>query len=142
MIEISRESYTLLLGNNPSEIFWHYGVEQMHGLSYADCITHANTDESAYIWGWSNFVPKDSSDYKLGDARYVFINLQRCSDSYKTYGMVFHEMMHHSLYMHNYNMDLEEEIISWAESESHQVFGLVLDAIKSKTPPGAHYEEA
>jgi len=39
-------------------------------------------------------------------------------------------------------MDLEEEIISWAESESHQVFGLVLDAIKSKTPPGAHYEEA
>jgi hypothetical protein len=59
----------------------------------------------------------------------VFINLQRCADNYDTYGGVFHELMHHSLEMHNYNMDLEEEIISWAEQETKEVFKLVVQNI-------------
>jgi hypothetical protein len=37
--------------------------------------------------------------------------------------------MHHSLEMHNYNMDLEEEIISWAEQETKEVFKLVMENI-------------
>jgi hypothetical protein len=56
----------------------------------------------------------------------VFINLQRCSNNYETFGGVFHELLHHSLEMHNYNMDLEEDIISWAENESHKVFQLII----------------
>lgn len=141
MIEIKRDGYTLLLGKNPCEIFWHYGVEEMHGLNYKDCMTHHNTENQAYIAGWSNFAPKDNNDYKFGDDRYVFINLGRCSEDYKTYGLVFHELMHQSLYMHNYNMNLEEQMISWAESESHKVFALIVNAIKSKTPPGKHCKE-
>ena len=126
MKEIKRNDYTLLLGKNPCEIFWHYGVEEMHGLNYKDCMLYPNTKDDAYIWGWANYVPKDDQNYKFGDARFVFINLERCGDNYDTYGGVFHEMMHHSLEMHNYNMDMEEEIISWAEQETKEVFELVL----------------
>lgn len=121
-----RKNYTLLLGKNPCDIFWYYGVEEMHGLNYTDCVFYINTKDNAYIWGWANYVPKDDKDYKFGDARYVFINLQRCGDNYETYGCVFHELMHHSLHLHQYNMDLEEEIITWAEEETKEVFKLVV----------------
>jgi len=129
MVEIIRDKYTLLLGKNPCEIFWHYGVSQMHGLNYKDCVLYSNTKDDAYIWGWANYVPKDTQNYKIGDARFVFINLQRCADNYETYGGVFHELMHHSLEMHNYDMDLEEEIISWAEQETKEVFKIVMENI-------------
>lgn len=125
MIEIDRDSYTLLLGN-PCEIFWHFGVQEMHGLNFKECMLYQNNSNDAYFCGLANYVPKDDKDYKFGDKRFVFINLQRCGDNYQTFGCVFHELMHHSLEMHNYNMNLEEEIISWAENESHQVFELVL----------------
>lgn len=126
MIEIDRDSYTLLLGQNPCEIFLHYGVEEMHGLNFKDCVLHSNTSNNAYIWGLANYVPKENGEYKYGDKRFVFINLQRFGDNYETFGGVFHELLHHSLEMHNYNMDLEEDVISWAESESHKVFQLIL----------------
>lgn len=126
MIEIKRDTYTLLLGENPCEIFTHYGVEEMHGLNYKECMLYDNNSNDAYIWGLANYVPKESNEYAFGDKRFVFINLQRCGNNYATYGGVFHELMHHSLEMHNYNMDLEEEIISWAENESHEVFELIL----------------
>jgi len=129
MVEIKRDKYTLLLGKSPCELFWHYGVEEMHGLNYKDCVLYSNTKDDAYIWGLANYVPKDDQNYKFGDARFVFINLQRCADNYDTYGGVFHELMHHSLEMHNYNMDLEEEIISWAEQETKEVFKLVMENI-------------
>jgi hypothetical protein len=128
MVEIKRDNYTLLLGESPCEIFEHFGVEEMHGLNYNDCVLYPNNKDDAYIWGLANYVPQDNKGYKFGDKRFVFINLQRCADNYQTYGGVFHELMHHSLEKHNYNMDLEEEIISWAENESHEVFELILKA--------------
>ena len=128
MIEIKRDDYLLLLGQNPCEVFLHFNVEEMHGLKYKECMIYQNNSNDAYIWGLANYVPKDG-DYKFGDARFIFINLQRCGNNYETYGGVFHELIHHSLQMYNYNMDFEEEIISWAENESHQVFELVLKNI-------------
>ena len=129
MIEIKRNTYTLLLSENPCDVFTYFNVEQMHGLNYKDCFLYPNTKDDAYIWGWANYVPKENQDYKFGDARFVFINLQRCADDYETYGGVFHELMHHSLEMHNYDMDLEEEIISWAEKETTEVFQLIVQNI-------------
>jgi len=46
----------------------------------------------------------------------VYLNTDRWS-----YGLVFHEMMHHSLYRFGYNLELEEEIISWAEAEANAI---------------------
>ena len=36
-------------------------------------------------------------------------------------GLVFHEMMHHSFWLHDYDVNKEEEIITWAEYESYKV---------------------
>jgi fructose 1,6-bisphosphatase len=59
----------------------------------------------------------------------VFINLSRCTDALHTAGLIFHELMHLSFWVHNYNIELEEEIITYAENESYEVVRLVYDLI-------------
>jgi hypothetical protein len=126
MITIFRNGYILLLSYNPCDIFDYFNVDEMHGLSYIECEAHANTEDSAYIAGWSNFVPKVSGEYISNDDRFVFINLSRCTDPVRTMGLIMHEMMHHSLWWHSYSVEnKEEEIITWAEEESYKVYEIV-----------------
>ena len=109
MQNIKRDGYTLHLGNNPGELFKFYGVEEMHGLSLTECESYPATKDDAYIAGLANFIPNTEN-------RFVYLNTDRWS-----YGLVFHEMMHHSLYRFGYNLELEEEIISWAEAEANAI---------------------
>lgn len=125
MIVVIRTSYMLLLSYSPCDIFTYFGVDEMHGLNIQDCREHKNTTESAYIAGWSNFVPKESGNYEDDDPRFVFINLSRCTDTVKTIGLIMHEMMHTSLALHNYNIHLEEDIITWAENETYEVYEII-----------------
>jgi hypothetical protein len=126
MITIFRNGYVLLLSYNPCDIFDYYNVDEMHGLSYIECDAYANTKDSAYIAGWSNFVPKASGDYLNNDDRFVFINLSRCTDPVKTFGLIMHELMHHSFWRHSYMAEAkEEEIITWAEEEAYNVYDIV-----------------
>ena len=125
MITIIRGTYILLLSYNPCEVFTYFNVGQMHGLNTIDCAAHANTTESAYIAGWSNFIPKESGEYTDNDPRFVFINLSRCTDSVSTFGLIMHELMHQSFALHNFDVDKEEEIITWAEEEAYEVFKIV-----------------
>ena len=124
---IDREHYTLLLSECPCEIFEYYKVKCMHGLNYEDCLKHLNNKDQAYIWGWANYVPNDDLYYKFGCDRFVFINLTRCKKDFDTYGGVFHEMMHQALELYNYNMIFEEELITWAENETKEVFKIIND---------------
>ena len=130
MITIIRGTYILLLSYNPCEVFTYFNVEEMHGLNTIDCATHPNTTDSAYIAGWSNFIPKESGEYTDDDPRFVFINLSRCTDSVSTFGLIMHELMHQSFALHNFNVDKEEEIITWAEEEAYEVFKIVENEIK------------
>ena len=125
MITIVRGAYLLMLSYNPCDVFTYFNVEQMHGLNITDCNAHANTTESAYIAGWSNFIPKESGEYTDNDPRFVFINLSRCTDSVSTFGLIMHELMHQSFALHKYNVDQEEDIITWAEEEAYEVFKIV-----------------
>ena len=126
MITIFRHGYVLLLSYNPCDIFDYYNVDEMHGLSYIECDAYANTKDSAYIAGWSNFVPKVSGEYLDNDDRFVFINLSRCTDPVKTFGLIMHELMHHSFWRHSYMAEAkEEEIITWAEEEAYKVYDIV-----------------
>jgi hypothetical protein len=115
MIVIVRGAYILLLSYNPCDVFTYYEVEQMHGLSLTECMAYNNTSDDAYIAGWSNFVPNET------DKRFVFINLSRCGSDVETFGLIMHELMHQSFHMH---ID-EEEIITWAEEESYEVFKII-----------------
>lgn len=121
MITKVRESYLLLLSYNPCDVFTYFNVEEMHGLSLKECQEYNNTPKDAYIAGWSNFVPKESGKYTQSDPRFLFINLSRCTDSISTFGLIMHELIHQSFNMHKD----EEDIITWAELESYEVFKLV-----------------
>jgi hypothetical protein len=130
MITIIKASYILLLSYNPCDIFTYYNVTEMHGLSLTECQAYNNTFEDSYIAGFSNFVPKESNQYHDSDARFVYINLSRRGNDVQTMGLVMHEMMHHSLWLHNYDVSKEEEIISWAEEESYEVIKTIKNIIK------------
>ena len=128
MNKIDRATYTLLLSQNPCDLFTYFNVDEMHGLTLAECILHDNNTNNSYIAGLANFIPKEpkkDGNYKCGDERFIFINLLRYNDPLSTFGLIMHEMMHHSFFIHNYNMDLEEEIITWAENESHEVYKII-----------------
>lgn len=115
MITIVRGSYLLLLSYNPCDVFTYFNVEEMHGLSLKECQAYNNTIADSYIAGWSNFIPR-----KVG-LRFVFINLSRCVSDIETFGLIIHELMHQSFWMHSE----EEEIITWAELEAYEVFKIV-----------------
>lgn len=118
MIEIQRENYTLLLSYNPCEIFSFLKVSYLHGLYYADCILHENTTESAYIAGLCNYYPNS-------DKFFVFINLSRCTNDLDTTLLIFHEMLHAAMINYNWNLEHEEQIVTYAENETRQVFNLI-----------------
>ena len=110
--------YTLILSHDPCDVFKFYKVTEMHGLNLEDCENYNNTTEDAYIAGLSNVSPIDGKQF-------VFINLSRCTDDIKTFGLVMHEMMHLSIDLHDNDLYQEEEIITWAELESYKVFKLI-----------------
>ena len=110
--------YTLILSHNPCDVFKFYKVTEMHGLTLSDCEKYNNTIEDAYIAGLANISPIDGKPF-------VFINLSRCTDDTKTFGLIMHEMMHLSIDLHDNDLSKEEEIITWAELESYKVFKLL-----------------
>lgn len=118
MIIFNFTLYTLILSYSPCDVFKHFNVTEMHGLTLADCEKYNNTIEDAYIAGLSNVSPIDGKQF-------VFINLSRCTDDTKTFGLVMHEMMHLSFDLHDNDLSKEEEIITWAELESYKVFKLL-----------------
>lgn len=122
MFTIDRGKYTLLLSKNPCELFAYYGVEEMHGLNLYDCIAHPNTSRSSYICGLCNYVPKPIGEpYRRGDAKFVYINLNRCNSDVETFGHIFHELTHMGFELY----EDEEEIITFAELEAVEVFPIV-----------------
>jgi hypothetical protein len=132
MNKIDRNTYTLLLSQNPCDLFTYYNVKEMHGLSITKCQSYNNNFDSAYIAGLSNFVPKESGEYDENDQRFVFINLSRCGNDVETMGLIMHEMMHHSFFIHNYDIELEEEIITWAEEEAYEVYKIITQTYGDK----------
>jgi hypothetical protein len=114
MISILKPSYLILLSHNPCDLFTYFKVDEMHGLSLKECEAYKNIKYDSYIAGLSNIIPNT-------EKRFVFINLSSCISDIDLMGLVMHEMMHHSFWLHNYDLEKEEEIITWAENESFEV---------------------
>jgi hypothetical protein len=123
MIVIERKNYDLLLSHNPCEIFTHYDIAEMHGLNFEDCMSHENTNQSAYFAGWCNLIPNSNRNY-------VFINLSRCNTDIETFGLIMHELMHMSFDLHTD----EEELITWAENESYEIYNIITNDHRRKNP--------
>lgn len=131
MTKIEYDDYHLLMSYDPCSIFEEYEVITLHGLNYYNCIFH-DGDET-FLDGWCNLIPGSKNKY------YVFINLSSCTDDIETFALLMHEFTHLSFDLHNKNIELEEEIITWAEKEAKKIFPIVKhelqtnDSIKENT---------
>jgi hypothetical protein len=109
---------TLLLSNCPCFVFKYYKVNQLHGLNYTDCIKSLNESKS-FISGWCNQIPNN-------EGYFIYINLNDCKNDTKTTALVFHELMHLSFNLYDYDLkSKEEEIISFAENETYKVVDII-----------------
>ena len=113
MFTIQREDYLLILSDNPIHLFNHFNVNEMHGLYI---------DECEHIQGLCNYIPKVDKEYELTDPYFVFINTSKYKGSIKDFGLIMHEMMHMSFKKHSWDINKEEEIVTWAEEESYYVY--------------------
>jgi hypothetical protein len=104
---INRGDYQLILGKDHLDFWTICGRKEMHGLKKGDQID-----------GLCNYLP----DKNL----FVYINLSKCIDDIKTTGLVFHEMMHCSGYLHDGCWDShEEQMITFAEEETYEIVDII-----------------
>jgi len=113
--------YTLILSKNPCDIFKHFDVEELHGLTLKACLSHKNTKKSSYIAGLVNLSPKTNKPF-------LFLNLNRLGDGKEKMGVIMHETFHMSLELHDYDVkNKEEEIVTWAENEAYKIYDIIDD---------------
>ena len=130
--------YILLIGNDATEVFDYYKVEEMHGLNRADAqaeevdmTTPKNGDQGngVYLYGLTNYDPADKKlTAKDPYKPFLFINL----GTFKKYNItekatgIMHETMHLSLELHKHDVNKkEEEIITWAEKEAYKIYDII-----------------
>ncbi len=120
--------YILLAGNDATEIFDYYSVDEMHGLNRKDAQAEEvdkTKGNGVYIYGWTNYDPADKKlTAKAPNKPFLFINL----GTFKKYSLtekataVMHETMHMSILLNNWKItDKEEEVISYAEEQANKI---------------------
>ena len=120
--------YILLAGNDATEIFDYYSVDEMHGLNRKDAQAEEvdkTKGNGVYIYGWTNYDPADKKlTAKAPYKPFLFINL----GTFKKYSItekataVMHETMHMAILLNNWKItDKEEEVISYAEEQANKI---------------------
>ena len=124
--------YVLILGNNATDIFTFYDVEEMHGLNKKDAQAEEvdkTTGNGVYIYGLTNYDPADKKlTAKAPYKPFLFLNMgtfKRYSPTEKVTA-VMHETMHMSILLNDWKItDKEEEAISYAEEEANKIWNKV-----------------
>ena len=120
--------YVFLAGNNATEIFDYYKVDEMHGLNRKDAQAEEvdkTVGNGVYIYGWTNYDPADKKlTAKAPHKPFVFINLgtfnkysltQKCT-------AIMHETAHLALLLYKWDVEnKEEDILSLAEDEANKI---------------------
>jgi hypothetical protein len=120
--------YLLLIGNDATDIFKYYNVEQMHGLNLNDAIAEEidkTVGNGVYIYGLTNYDPADKKlTAKAPFKPFLFLNMgtfKRYSPSEQATA-IMHETMHMSILLNNWDIrDKEEEAIGFAEEEANKI---------------------
>ena len=128
MKKIDMGDYVLLAGNNATEIFDYYSVDEMHGLNRKDAQAEEvdkTKGNGVYIYGWTNYDPADKKlTAKAPYKPFLFINLgtfSRYTITEKATG-VMHETMHMAILLNNWKItDKEEEVIGYAEEQANKI---------------------
>lgn len=120
--------YIVLFGDNATEVFDYYKVDEMHGLSRKDAQAEEvdkTVGNGVYIYGLTNYDPADKKlTAKEPYKPFIFINL----GTFKRYSLtekataIMHETMHMAILLNNWKIvDKEEEVISFAEEQANKI---------------------
>lgn len=128
MKKIDMGKYIVLFGDNATEVFDYYKVDEMHGLSRKDAQAEEvdkTVGNGVYIYGLTNYDPADKKlTAKEPYKPFIFINL----GTFKRYSLtekataIMHETMHMAILLNNWKIiDKEEEAISFAEEQANKI---------------------
>ena len=116
MKKVNMGKYILLIGDDATEIFDYYKVDEMHGL---------NRKDGVYIYGLTNYDPADKKlTAKDPYKPFLFLNM----GTFRKYNItekataIMHETVHMSILLNNWNIkNKEEEVITYAEDEANKI---------------------
>lgn len=108
------DSFIFLVGKQSIDLFNYFKLPELHGLNIYDCIRYEETQSDVYIAGMCNYIP-------LSTKPFLFINLYRLEGNYKDVTLLMHECMHLALMLYNYNLQCEEQIITFAEQTTNKL---------------------
>lgn len=128
MKKIDMGKYIVLFGDNATEVFDYYKVDEMHGLNRKDAQAEEvdkTVGNGVYIYGLTNYDPADKKlTAKEPYKPFIFINL----GTFKRYSLtekataIMHETMHMAILLNNWKIvDKEEEVISFAEEQANKI---------------------
>lgn len=113
--------FLFLLGEQSIDIFDYFGREELHGLTRTECLQVEDTVHSAYIAGLCNYIPNKENKYDKDSPMFIFINEKRLRMTYMDITLINHEAMHLAFSIFNWDMEKEEEMISFAEHITHLI---------------------
>ena len=108
------DAYLFLVGKQSIDLFNYFRLPELHGLNIYDCIRYEETRSDVYIAGMCNYIPFTTKPY-------LFINLYRLEGNYKDVTLLMHECTHLALKLYNYNLECEEQIITFAEQTTNKL---------------------
>ena len=117
---VHRNKYDLLIGDDSVELFDYFGVNELHGLKRSEAVNYNETNDDLYIAGMSNYHPSDRLLIKYPKP-YTFINRKALKNDFRGITLLTHELTHQALLQYDWNMDYEEEIISWVEQQANYI---------------------
>jgi hypothetical protein len=124
---IDRGQYELLLGCDAKQVFLHYRVVSMHGLSLSGAEDRI-AEGGSYIDGLCNYHPRDKK-LEQNPLPFLFLNIGSLQNNYsnhEVYTCIMHECMHMAGILYNGRWDShEEEMITWAEKEANEIIVLL-----------------
>ena len=128
MKKVNMGKYILLIGDDATEIFDYYKVDEMHGLNRKDAQAQEvdkTTGNGVYIYGLTNYDPADKKlTAKDPYKPFLFLNM----GTFRKYNItekataIMHETVHMSILLNNWNIkNKEEEVITYAEDEANKI---------------------
>ena len=108
--------FQLIVGEKSVDLFYWFGVDDLHRLTKKEAEEYPETKDDAYIWGLANYSP--SKD----DLPFIFLNKSRLKGDYTDVTGIMHETMHLSLLLEDWDIEnKEEEIVSQAETMANDI---------------------
>ena len=116
-------THQILIGADALSLFQHFNVNSMHGLDVESCQARI-LQGGTYIEGLGNYQPTADNRYDY-ERWFVFFNLQAFRNDYRDVSLVMHELAHIGFLLHEWDVNQEESIITFAEDQTNRLYPII-----------------